>query len=212
MSETHVHDETIEPKIYKEDGGDRQVVAEDGELLIKEGGKLTLESGAVVNDGEDAYVVVPPDDVTLEIDNDNGLQVKDEGIDTAQLADGAVTVDKLSGLAVLSALAISSAAFEHDGGKQDLLIVDGDDDRAVLVVAYIKTTLEKAAEFSIVANTDVPTEVVAVPTDAAAGDSYVGALNLPSGKKIEVDPTTGESATGEIIVTVFALKDAVGGD
>lgn len=63
-------------KVYKDEGGDRQVVDAGGELRIK--GKLTLAAGAEVNEGDDVYVVAEPDDVSLEIGDDDKLRIKSQ--------------------------------------------------------------------------------------------------------------------------------------
>ena len=60
--------------------------------------------GATPGDGIDitsGVISVLVDDATLEVDPTAGLQVKDDGIDTDQIADGAVTVDKLDSGIVL---------------------------------------------------------------------------------------------------------------
>lgn len=164
--------------------------------------KLIIPDGSGIDVDGDNYVVTEPDDVTIEVDGESGkLQIKDEGI----------TVDKLQGMAVLSALAVRSAAFAHDDSEADLLAADGDDDRAILVIAHVVTELEGAAEFSIETDEATALVVVAVPTDAKTGDTFVGAITLDKTNKIVVDPTTGVGAAGEIIVTVFALKDEVAG-
>jgi hypothetical protein len=49
-----------------------------------------------------ADVGVPVDDATIEVDGTNGLQVKDGGIDTTQLADDAVTLAKMADMATAS--------------------------------------------------------------------------------------------------------------
>lgn len=37
------------PKVYKDQGGDRQVVASGGEVLVESGGTVTVESGGALN-------------------------------------------------------------------------------------------------------------------------------------------------------------------
>ena len=59
-------------KVYKDKGGDRQVVEHGGEILLK--GKLVLDTGAEINDGDDVYVVISAqpaiDDLELTASDD----------------------------------------------------------------------------------------------------------------------------------------------
>jgi len=41
-------DETYEPKVYREQGGDRQVVADGGSLDVEPGGEIDIESGGAL--------------------------------------------------------------------------------------------------------------------------------------------------------------------
>lgn len=41
-------DTTVGPKVYREQGGDRQVVKSGGEIKVESGGIVNLESGAIV--------------------------------------------------------------------------------------------------------------------------------------------------------------------
>lgn len=53
-------------KVYKDKGGDRQVVEPGGEILLK--GKMIIEAGATINDGDNVYVVVPVQDAIANLD------------------------------------------------------------------------------------------------------------------------------------------------
>lgn len=65
-------------KVYRKQGGDEMVVAS--------GGKITIESGGSIENAGTTYVVTDPDDVTLEVNGDDELAIKDGGVGMTQLA------------------------------------------------------------------------------------------------------------------------------
>ncbi len=133
-------------KVYKDEGGDRKVVDEGGELLIK--GKLTLAAGAEVNDGDDVYVVVDPDDETLEIDDDK-LQIKDEGVDEDKLADSVAGAGLTGGAGDALAVSVDDTSLEIDGDSGELQIKSQDaiaDLDLTATAEYTDTELQAVAD------------------------------------------------------------------
>lgn len=60
-----------EPKIYRDEGGDRMVVGS--------GGKIVVESGGAIESEGTTYVVTEPDDASLEVDaTSKKLQIKSQ--------------------------------------------------------------------------------------------------------------------------------------
>jgi len=94
------------PKVYRKQGGD--------ELVVADGGKITIESGGEIAVAGDTYVVTVPDDVTLEINGSDEIAVKDEGIDVTKLSAGVnILLDLLNDLPVENVAA--PAIWNHDG-------------------------------------------------------------------------------------------------
>lgn len=139
-------------KVYKDEGGDRQVVDAGGELLLK--GKLTVAAGAEVNDGDDVYVVVEPDDETLEIDSESGeLQIKDAGVDEDKLAATVAGAGLTGGAGDPLAVSVDDTSLEIDGDSGELQIKSQD--------AIADLDLTAAAEY-----TDSELQAVADKVDA----------------------------------------------
>lgn len=60
-----------EPKIYRDEGGDR--------LVVGSGGKIVVESGGAIESEGTTYVVTEPDDASLEVDaTSKKLQIKSQ--------------------------------------------------------------------------------------------------------------------------------------
>jgi len=176
-------------------------------------------NGVGLNTGTNA-IEVKVDDATLEISSD-ALQLKAGGVDTAHLADdavtsdkiadGAVTTDKLADSAALVALigaglgAVKTVAHGTEGSPITLLTAD-DAARACLVVALVGETIADGAKFSIEGEDATPILDV---TTGAAGDVLVGAGTLAANKALQIAITPGgASAAGEVTVFVIAIPEA----
>ncbi len=135
-------------KVYKDEGGDRQVVDEGGELLIK--GKLTIDAGAEINGGDDVYVVVDPDDETLEIDGESGeLQIKDAGVDEDKLAATVAGAGLTGGEGDPLAVNVDDESLEIDGDSGELQIKAQDaiaDLELTAAVEYTDSELQAVAD------------------------------------------------------------------
>jgi hypothetical protein len=166
-------------------------------------------NGVGLNTGTNA-IEVKVDDATIEISSDM-LQLKAGGVDTAHLADDAVTSDKIADGAALVALigaglgVVKTVAHDTEGSPIALLTAD-DAARACLVVALVGETIADGAEFSI---EDEDTTALLGVTTGTAGDVLVGAGTLAADKALQIAITAGgDAAAGEVTVFVIAIPEA----
>jgi|LSQX01.1.fsa_nt_gb DUF4097 and DUF4098 domain-containing protein YvlB len=135
-------------KVYKDEGGDRQVVDAGGELLIK--GKLSLAAGATINDGDGVHTVADPDDVSLEIDGESGeLQIKDAGVDEDKLAATVAGAGLTGGEGDPLAVNVDDESLEVDGDSGELQIKSQDaiaDLDLTATAEYTDTELQAVAD------------------------------------------------------------------
>ncbi len=171
-------------------------------------------------DAASGAINVKVDDMTIEAGND-ALQLKAGGVDTAHLADdavtsakiaaGAVTADKLADTASLASVlgaglgAVKTVAHDTEGSPITLLTAD-DAARACLVVALVGETIADGAEFSI---EDEDATALLDVTTGTAGGVLVGAGTLAANKALQIAITAGgTSAAGEVTVFVIAIPEA----
>jgi len=176
-------------------------------------------NGVGLNTGTNA-IEVKVDDATIEISSD-ALQLKAGGVDTAHLADdavtsdkiadGAVTADKLADTASLASLigaglgAVKTVAHNTEGSPITLLTAD-DAARACLVVALVGETLDDGAGFSI---EDEDETALLDVTTGTTGGVLVGAGTLAANKALQIAITAGgAAAAGEVTVFVIAIPEA----
>ena len=171
-------------------------------------------------DAASGAINVKVDDLTIEAGND-ALQLKAGGVDTAHLADdavtsdkiadGAVTTDKLADSAALVALisaglgAVKTVAHDAEGSPITLLTADGAA-RACLVVALVGKTIADDVKFSV---EDEDATALLDVTTGTVGDVLVGAGTLAANKALRIAITAGgTSAAGEVTVFVIAIPEA----
>jgi hypothetical protein len=169
------------PKVYRENGGDRTVVASGGEILVKSGGSVVVESGAT-------------------------FTIPDGTITSAKLAAGAGVA-----ALVAAGLGASGAWVKTDTGTKTLLAAHATKDRAVLVLVHIDQVFATGNTSQLICKVGETSTIekfaaAAVFTDAAAGATFVFAGTNTATKAILVTLTAAAgTGTGAVSVTVLAI-------
>ena len=122
---------SYEPKIYKDENGDRQVIASGGEQVVESGGQITIDSGGNIDasnaTGSITFAAGEIDTTDIADDAVDNDKLADDAVDTDQLADGAVDTDQLAADAVTGAkIADDAVDSEHiaDGAIDTAHIAD----------------------------------------------------------------------------------------
>lgn len=184
-------DKTYQPKVYRKQGGDEQVVAS--------GGKITVESGGNIEGEATGAFTFPAGEIET---ND----IADEAVTAAKMANGAGVAAMLA-----TGLGNSDAYPKETVGVQTLLDQTAEPAKAVLIVIVVTEVFADgtgAQPVFTVGEVDGATKFDdgSLLVDAAEGAIFVLAGSLTAAKDLIVTATAATgNGTGAISVTALAL-------
>ena len=168
-------------KIYKDQGGDRMVVADGGTLLVESGSTATFPASAIT--------AASVDDYSVSVRN---IRTR------VAIADVNTGVDLLPALAGQSYRLISCRAIAYGGAVGALTSVDvsGDDGSAAILVSFLQASL---TENTVLVDGGTGATVL------AAGASYV-ANTAGAAISVKTVGSAGTTATGIDFIVDYVIE------